>query len=468
MFDSIRTRLTLWYIAILAAFVVSFSAIIYYALITTLDRDLDLRLKEIAESVKTAVTSEANEQAEERPAGHAVDAIKEAADELRLKDFPFIIYGPQGEVVTSTADIDAAVTNSGKNATFSNITVYDEAFRAYRSDIDLDGRRFALYVVHALAENQTMQRQIGAIFLILIPLTLLLAGAVGYFLASKALKPVAEMRKQAQTITANRLDERLTVKNENDELGQLTVVFNELLERLATSFDQQKRFMADASHELRTPIAIVRGESEVALSKPDRAVDNYRESLAVINDESQRLTKIVEDLFTLARADAGQYQPRFEPVYLDDIIADSVRSIGVLARARNVRVDVATLGEMPMNADESLLRRLFINLLDNAVKYNRDGGTVSVVSEVTSDYYKMKIADTGGGISPDDQPLIFDRFYRSDKSRNRSLETETSGAGLGLAISQWIAEIHGGTVELISSDSTGSVFSITLPVTLPH
>ena len=308
-----------------------------------------------------------------------------------------------------------------------------------------------------------MQRQLGLLFLVLVPLTLLLAGWVGYFMAKKALQPVAEMRKQAQKITASSLDERLIVKNEHDELGQLTVVMNELLARLSASFEQQKRFMADASHELRTPIAIVRGESEVALLKPDRAMDDYRQSLAVINDESQRLTKIVEDLFTLARADAGQFRTHFEPVYLNDIIADSVRSIGVLAREKNIRIEVSTNEEMPMDADEALLRRLFLNLLDNAVKYNRNGGSVSVAGETSNVHYRVQIADSGPGIASSEQPFIFDRFYRSDKSRNRILETETSGAGLGLAIAKWIAEIHDGKIDLISSSDAGSTFAVSFP-----
>lgn len=459
MFDSIRTRLTLWYVGVLAAFIIAFSLIIYYALIKSLDRDLDLRIQEIAESVKTAVAAEDREQHEEGVNDHAVAAIREIAEEMRLRDFPFIVYGPGGEIVSTTADFETA--RGGE--TFADINVSGSAMRVYRTDLSLGDEHFVLEVFHSLSEKQAMQQRLGAIFLVLVPLTLLFAGWIGYFLAKKALAPVAEMRRQARKITASNLDERLVVKNEHDELGQLTIVMNELLERLAASFEQQKRFMADASHELRTPIAVVRGESEVSLSKTDRSIEEYRESLSVINDESERLTKIVEDLFTLARADAGQFSTHFEPVYLDDIIADSVRSISVLARAKNVRIDVSTNGEMPMNADETLLRRLVVNLLDNAVKYNRDGGSVRVTSEASNGHYKLQISDTGTGIPTDERDLIFQRFYRADKSRSRSLETRTSGAGLGLAIASWIAEIHNGKIEIVSSSEGGSVFSVTFP-----
>jgi heavy metal sensor kinase len=464
MFDSIRTRLTLWYVGILAVFIVAVSLIIYSVLMSTLDRDLDLRLKEIAGSVKTAVASEERELREEEDGEERmIEAVKEASDEMRLKDFPFIVYGPGGEVIANTADFDVAFEDGGVNETFFDIPVSGNKLRAYRTDLGPGGQHFALKVFHSLTEKQTLQRQLGMIFLFLIPLTLFLAGFVGSFLAKKSLKPVGEMRRQAQMITANNLDERLLVRNEHDELGQLTIVMNELLERLAASFEQQKRFMADASHELRTPIAIVRGESEVALSKPDRATEEYRDALRVISDESQRLSKIVEDLFILARADAGQFNTHFEPIYLDEVVADSVRSISVLARAKNVRISISANGEMPMNADELLLRRLFVNLLDNAVKYNRDGGSILVEHEISNDSYKIQISDTGKGISVHESQLVFERFYRSDKSRNRDLETETSGAGLGLAIAQWVAAIHNGKVELTSSSAAGSTFSVILP-----
>jgi len=463
MFDSIRTRLTLWYVGILAAFIVAFSLIIYYALINTLDHDLDLRIKEIAESVKTAISSEAREQAAESPGDHTVSAIKEAADEMRLKDFPFIVYGPQGDVITSTADF-ARVSDNQKNETYDDIAVSGDPFRLYRTDLGLDHGPFILHVFHSLTEEQAMQRQLGLLFLVLVPLTLLLAGWVGYFMAKKALQPVAEMRKQAQKITASSLDERLIVKNEHDELGQLTVVMNELLARLSASFEQQKRFMADASHELRTPIAIVRGESEVALLKPDRAMDDYRQSLAVINDESQRLTKIVEDLFTLARADAGQYPLTLADFYLDELVTECSRSVRTLAAAKQITVRCDASKEMPIRADEALLRRMIMNLLDNAIKYTPPGGSVAVVWGVQDSQYRVAVSDTGEGIPSELQPRIFERFFRADKVRSRS-ESDGGGAGLGLSISRWIVQAHGGQLELTRSDKGGSTFTVLLPAT---
>jgi heavy metal sensor kinase len=303
----------------------------------------------------------------------------------------------------------------------------------------------------------------GWIFIIFLPLTLLFAGLGGYYLARKSLAPVAEMGRQASRMSAANLSETLKVKNEQDELGQLAHVFNEMLGRLDASFEQQRRFMADASHELRTPLSIVRGESEVALSKSDRAAESYRESLSIVHDESKRLTRIVEDLFMLARADAGQFRGRFEQVYVDEVVADAVRSISVLAGKRAISIEVESDAEMPMKADESLLCRLFANLLDNAVKYGRSGGRILVRESVTDDEYILTVTDDGIGIPPEEQARIFERFYRVDHARSRGEETETSGAGLGLAIAKWIAEMHHGKVGLVSSDQGGSVFSVRLP-----
>jgi len=462
MFDSIRTRLTLWYVGVLAGFVVVFSLIVYFALIESLDRDLNLRLREMAASFKTAVESEARDQDEESSGDHTESAIKEASAEMRLKDFPFLVYDRAGEQIAATSEFDRTFDH-GEEETFDDTVINGSQFRVYRTKLDLGNGQFQLHVFHTLKEKEATQRHLGNVLLIMLPLTLLLAGFIGSLLARKALSPVAQMGRQAEKITANNLGERLAVRNEHDELGQLAVIMNDLLERLDLSFEQQKRFMADASHELRTPLAIVRGESEVALSKQDRSTDDYRTSLDIIHDESERLTRIVEDLFTLARADAGQFRTEFRPVYLDEIVADSVRAISVLARAKDVRIDVTTNGEMPMNADEGLLRRLFINLLDNAVKYNQKGGAVSLITENANGHYVLRIKDTGTGIPANEQGLVFDRFYRVDKARSRRSETETSGAGLGLAIAQWIAGIHKGRVDLVSSSENGSVFSVTLP-----
>ena len=277
----------------------------------------------------------------------------------------------------------------------------------------------------------------------------------GYLLAKRSLKPVSEMSRQAKNISANNLHSRLLVKNGRDEIGGLASVINDLLERLENSFEQQRRFMADASHELRTPLAIVLGESEVALSKENRPNEDLRESLAIVNDESKRLAKIVEDLFTLARADSGQFKTHFVEVYIDEIVADCVLSIRTLAEKRHIKIEVLA-DETRIKGDEKLLHRLFLNLLDNAVKYNCDGGMISIAIENK----QVTITNTGVKIQEAEQSKIFERFYRVDKARTGGEETNTSGAGLGLSISRWIAELHEAKLELVISDEIQTIFAI--------
>jgi heavy metal sensor kinase len=307
-----------------------------------------------------------------------------------------------------------------------------------------------------------MLEDIRATFAWTIPLALLLASAGGYFLARKSLAPVVAMSSQAGRIGAANLHERLAVENERDELGQLAQSFNSLLDRLGESFERQRRFMADASHELRTPVAILRGEAEVALSQQARSLEEYRESLSVLHQEAERLTHIVEDLFTLTRADAGQYPLQPQDFYLDELIGESVHAARSLALAKNISLNCDVGSESPIRADESLLRRMILNLLDNAIKYTPDGGRVSVACRRAGDEYVLTIADSGTGIPADLQPRIFERFFRADKARSRS-ENDGGGAGLGLSISRWIAEAHRGRLELTCSDAQGSTFTAYLP-----
>ena len=271
------------------------------------------------------------------------------------------------------------------------------------------------------------------------------------------------MSATAARMSATNLHERLPVDNARDELGQLAGVFNALLARLDESFTQQQRFMADASHELRTPVAIVRGEAEVALSQALRPSEEYRESLAIVQDEGRRLTRIVEDLFLLARADAGQLPLHLTDFYFDELAAECVRAVRTLAARRDLSVECVAATEMPLRGDENLLRRMLLNLLDNALKHTPPGGNITVKCAKDNDNYILTVTDTGAGIAPAAQAHIFERFYRADAARSRQADHEGSGAGLGLSIARWVAAAHQGRLELLSSDDRGSVFAVTLP-----
>lgn len=240
------------------------------------------------------------------------------------------------------------------------------------------------------------------------------------------------------------------------------MTFNELLARLDAAFAQQRQFVADASHELRTPLYVIHTTAEVTLEKTHRDENEYREAIAMMDEQTRRLTRIVEDMFTLARADAGSRPLQKSDFYLDELLEEAIRAAGVLATHKNIVVKAGAFAEAPFRGDEGLLRQLFLNLLGNAVKYTPNGGRVSVNLESKTSGYFITVADTGSGIPPEAQPHVFERFYCANKSRSHT-ETTGSGAGLGLAIAKWVAESHDGTLELRRSDSAGSAFAVFLP-----
>jgi heavy metal sensor kinase len=304
-------------------------------------------------------------------------------------------------------------------------------------------------------------RQLRRDFFAGVPVVLLLASLGGYFLARKSLAPIASMSSQTQRISAENLSQRLDVNNPRDELGRLATTINDLLTRLESAFNEQQRFIADASHELRTPLAVLRGETEVALAK-QRSADEYQESLLLIQEEAERLSRIVEDLFILARQpiDAPATLIR-ERVSLNDAVKDCARAAQVLATRKGVRLTTENnSASIHLNADKELITRMILNLLDNAVKYTPAGGEISLALTRQNGNAEIVVRDTGIGIPEVDRQRIFDRFYRVDKARSRAL----GGAGLGLSIVRWIVEVHGGEIHIDSAPGRGSTFTVDLPL----
>lgn len=464
MLDSLRIRLTAWYVGVLALLLIAFAALTYFLVVRVLDKQTDENLESMTRNFQTAVEAE---KADDEAAHSAAEDIRGAINESHFRDYNFAVYDEQRRLIAATFsddNLNAALLELNNPApNFTTIKTGRDKLRIHTVPLEYEAEKYRLFVTYSLHDQIKFLNRLRSIYFIAVPLALVLTGLGGYFLARKSLAPVAEMSRRAATIGATNLHERLPVKNEKDELGNLAQIFNALLVRLENSFEQQRRFMADASHELRTPLAIVRGESEVALAKEDRPQDELRESLSIVHDESNRLTKIVEDLFTLARADAGQFAASFKEIYLDELLAECTRAVQVLAKKRNIKFELAVLEEMPLSGDELLLRRLFLNLFDNAIKYNHEGGKVSVSAKKDASAYRILISNTGAKISVEEQEKIFERFYRADKARSRAEETVTSGSGLGLSIARWIAELHHGTIKVVSSAENENVFAVILP-----
>lgn len=480
MLDSIRTRLTLWYTGVLAVVLVVLFVITYLVFMRSVQRRMDTDLSELSKAFLATVRAELADQTAPDPFTVAVEA---AIAEHHFRDHVYAVLDANGQLTArSTEEANsrrvpdsANLLESASFQQFVNSATHAEqsfgivkggrsGYRAFARRFTAQGNPYTLVILRSLHPRSEMLEEVTETFAWVIPIAILLASGGGYFLARKSLAPVVAMSRQAGRIGAANLHERLAVQNEKDELGHLARSFNGLLDRLAESFDRQRRFMADASHELRTPVAILRGESEVALSQQARSAEEYRESLGVLHHEAERLTRIVEDLFTLTRADAGQYPLQPRDFYLDELIAECVHSARTLAQAKKISLTFEGAPESPIHADESLLRRMLLNLLDNAIKYTPNAGRVTVACRRRShEQYAVSIADTGIGIPAELRPRIFERFFRADKARSR-YESDGGGAGLGLAISRWIAEAHKGRLELTDSGSTGSTFTAYLPV----
>ncbi|HEY0995083.1 MAG TPA: ATP-binding protein, partial [Gemmatimonadaceae bacterium] len=323
------------------------------------------------------------------------------------------------------------------------------------------GQELVIGVAHSLANQRRILARYRLGLAAGIPIVLLLAAVGGWALARKNLRPVAVMTQRAAQIGATTLHERLPVGDANDELGQLADVFNDLLARLDQAFEQQRQFMADASHELRTPVAIISGEAELALAREDRTAGELREAMGNIRHEARRLTRIVEDLFLLARGQAGEQLLVPAELYLGDLVADCVRAVQPLARAREITLRSTIGAALPFRGDEALLKRLVINLLDNAIKYTPEHGDVRVHASRSGAHYEVAVSDSGPGVAREAQPRLFDRFFRLRRARMAG--DDPGGAGLGLAIARWVAEAHGGTLTLDDSGAQGSTFVVRLP-----
>jgi heavy metal sensor kinase len=334
----------------------------------------------------------------------------------------------------------------------------------------------ALLIAALRPEQDDVQllAQVRNTIFLAIPLALLLSIIAGFLLARRSLAPLDAIVTQTASITAASLDDRLPVVNPHDELGRLAQIINDLLGRVGDAFRTQRQFVADASHELRTPIAIIRGEADVTLRRVERTSQEYREALGVIHGESVRLSRIVDDLFLLTRVDAASNTARGDALRRDtvdvnDLVADATRSVRTLADTQQVALHTTTeLTETPplVRGDAQLLRRLLLNLLDNALKHAPAGSSITVHQRREGTTLALTVRDEGPGIPADQRDRVFERFVHGVHEPDRTVpasDTTGAGAGLGLAIAQAIAHAHGGSITLLDA-SRGATFMVSLPL----
>jgi heavy metal sensor kinase len=460
MFESVRIRLTLWYAGVLALSLVAFALVIYYAAGNIFHERQDESLRSTAQTVASAYVEELGEAHSLAKAGEVVLAeITFPNRYVQLTDNTGKPIASSANLSGSSISIPAPALAGARARGFSHATV--SGLRVAVVPLSADQTLGYAAVAEPLSVIELGLRELRRDLLAGVPLVLLLASAGGYFLARKSLAPIASMNSQTQRISAENLSARLDVTNSRDELGHLATTINDLLARLENSFKEQQRFIADASHELRTPLAVLRGETEVVLGKT-RSIAEYQQSLSLIQDEAEQLSRIVEDLFILARQPIDTRAVlRHERVSLNDTVRDCARAARVLAARKGVRLKLDNDSPpIALNGDEELIKRMILNLLDNAVKYTPAGGEIFLALARQNGNAEIIVRDTGIGIPEADQPRVFDRFYRVDKARARAM----GGAGLGLSIAQWIVEVHGGEINVASAPGEGSKFTVLLPV----
>ncbi|MES2178189.1 MAG: ATP-binding protein [Gemmatimonadota bacterium] len=474
--SSLRSRLTVWYGVLLGIPLVVFAVICYLVFAQAL---LDRTDRFIGDAL-TAFSREL--VAERRAALSIANAMQRTVEEVHFRDLHIAILDTSGRplamnelrdgadnirnhaLASATPGLVSEVRALGDAQSVAlTLPTASEDFRVVARPVVLDAQRFVLAGAYSLRDIDVVLARIRGMFLVAIPVLVVCAATGGFFLAKRSLSPVAAMAEHAAEIGASNLHERLPVSG-GDELVGLAQVVNGLLDRLEHSFAQQRRFVADASHELRTPTAIVRAEADVTLSRAHRSEDEYRTSVAIMGDAARRLTRIVDDLFLLARFDAGHLTARHEPLYLEEVVHDAARGVRSVAEQRSVQIVMHDHPEAPFTGDADLLGRLVLNLLDNAIKYSPVGGVVDVTMVRRNNTLEVAVADSGPGIPAESRDRVFERFYRVDAARSRSETNTTSGAGLGLAIARRIAEIHGGRLDLIESRPGRTEFRLTLAV----
>ena len=475
MLESVRARLALWHAATLGVLLIGFAAVAYVYTARSTLRRTDEYLRQSAGAFADALRDEREEVASNPDAAREtvkeirfgtlqVTVLDDALRPLAASPPPAPVRGEGHGPPLDLAALAAELRSSPRRApSFFTLADAEGGYRVFVTPLVLVGETVVLAMAQPLHDRQEALEEARTVLFVSIPLVLLLAWAGGYLLARRSLAPVVAMSDQAARLGASNLDQALPVRNPRDELGRLALVFNGLLGRLSQAIEQQRQFMADASHELRTPVSILRGEADIALSAEARAPQEYREALGVISHEARRLGRIVEDLFLLARADAGQQPLRPGELYLDELAGECVRAMRSLAADRGVELSCHAEGELAYRGDEPLLHRLLLNLLDNALKYSRPGGEVRLDLARRDGGYVMRVSDAGPPIEADAAEHIFERFYRVDRARSREADSATGGAGLGLPIARWVAEAHGGSLRLAKSTAEGNEFEVFLP-----
>ncbi len=483
--SSIRFRLTLWFVIILAIVLAVFSLFIY----ASQSRDLRVDAAQGMEAKLTRLDeyfrSDAWQNSSLSPA-----QVPDTNGQALLQPTEFILlvttdgqiaqnWGaqPQDSAALVRGLLMAAQQNHNFTVFEQTVSVTDTASHSqsgpYLFSVAPVLRRDALLGFMILGSPSSLDQQLQRLSfsLLLGSLSMLVvAFAGGLWLADRAMRPVRSITHTAHEISESDLSRRLNLRG-RDELAQLGNTFDSMLSRLQKAFERQRQFVADASHELRTPLTIINLEVGRVLSGNGRKAVEYQHALEVVNLESSRMTRLVNDLMTLARMDSGQAILQLEDLDLSDVAVEAYERMSPLAEHRDIRLDLGEMEELPVHGDSQYLIQMISNLIENAVKYSQPGGRVEIetgrMDSAGTPMGVVRVSDTGPGIPADHLPHLFERFYRVDASRSRdALEDLSSptGTGLGLSIVAWIVRSHEGTIDVASEVGKGTTFEVRLPL----
>ena len=484
---SIRFKIIFWYMLILSATLLLFGVAIYHNLSLRLRGDIDELLQSRAEGITNSVdTYWETERLEVSKGKRDLEFSKindinfykiterwvmEKTGDPILLNLIVSIFDRKGEPIASSKNMPDRTPLSQEilNSVLKGKSWFEEvdAEKVLGTPTTLrtlimpviENNRVA-YIVQVSSPltslYSTLKRLKLALFLLL-PLTVVLSCAIGAFLAKLTLDPVNRMIDTAQRITAENLNLRIATANTKDEIARLADTFNDMLERLEHGFLSQRQFIENLAHELKTPLAVMKGELEVTIKKM-RSTQEYESTLRSSLEEVNRIIKILEDLLVLARLDRSVVILDMKPIDLGFLAESAIKDIKILAEQKNIYINFSTQGEIVVNGDENKIKHLFLNILDNALKYTLPGGKVSVEIGQEDNEAKITFADEGIGIAGNDFPHIFNRFFRGDKARSNS------SFGLGLSIAKSIVEVHKGRIEVESELNKGSTFIIFLPL----
>jgi heavy metal sensor kinase len=451
---SIRARLTGWYALVLSLMLVVYATATFVAVRHEFFEELDDQLHDDFETAEHSLT-----RTPEGRIAWMTDRYHDPQDdEIRAED----LWSASGEPIyrsRTSAALPPVGLNPSTFTRYESIVASDHHWRALTGLITVGGVGAVLRVSRSEDRLRGQLWEVLVVLVLGLPLVVLLAGIGGYVLARRALIPIDHLASEAERITAERLHERLSVPNPQDEIGRLASVINDTLARLEASFDQLRRFTADASHELRTPLAVIRGIGEMGLGGTRTAAE-YKEAMGSMLEEVDRLTNLVDTLLRLSRGDAGTVRLLRETIDLGELAQDVVSSLGILAEERHQRLRTALSDGVRVTVDRLVLREAMTNIIDNAIKYSPQGSTIDVKVWVAEGQAFLTIADEGPGIAAEHRERVFDRFFRLDEGRSR----DRGGTGLGLAIAKWAVNVNDGQVTVEQRPARGAIFRIVLPL----